>query len=184
MEDERIVSLYWERSEDAIKETSEKYGSYLTSISYNILSNIEDAKECVNDTYHDAWNCMPPHKPSILSIFLGKITRRISISKWRYSNAEKRGGGEIVLALDELSECVSGQGTIENEIIKKELTDLICRFLHDLSETERGIFLCRYWYMDSISSIAKQYNFTQSKVTSMLHRIRKKLRTILEKEGY
>lgn len=184
MEDERIVELFWERSEDAIKETSEKYGSYLTSISYSILSNIEDAKECVNDTYHDAWNCIPPHRPSILSSFLGKITRRISISKWRWLHAEKRGGSEMILALEELTECVSGTGTVEGEIHRKELAALLNGFLGNLSETERNIFLRRYWYLDSISAIAKQYGFSESKVTSMLHRIRKKLHALLAKEGY
>ena len=184
MEDERIVSLFWDRSEDAIKETSEKYGSYLTSISYNILSDIEDANECVNDTYHDAWNCMPPHRPSILSTFLGKITRRISISKWRWLHAEKRGGSEMRLALEELTECVSGTGTVDDEIQRKELIALMNGFLRELSETERNVFLCRYWYLDSISSIAKQHGFSESKITSMLHRIRNKLRILLAKEGY
>lgn len=106
MEDNRIVDLYWARSEDAITETSEKYGKYCYAIAYNILSNAEDADESVNDTYLDAWHNMPPHRPSILSTFLGKITRRISIDKWRGRTADKRGGGEIVLALDELADCV------------------------------------------------------------------------------
>lgn len=106
MEDNSIVDLYWARSEDAITETSEKYGKYCYAIAYNILSNAEDADESVNDTYLDAWHNMPPHRPAILSTFLGKITRRISIDKWRGRAANKRGGGEIVLALDELADCV------------------------------------------------------------------------------
>jgi hypothetical protein len=112
MEDNRIVDLYWARSEDAIAETSEKYGKYCYAIAYNILSNTEDADESVNDTYLDAWHNMPPHRPSILSTFLGKITRRISIDKWRGRTADKRGGGEIVLALDELVDCVPSDHTI------------------------------------------------------------------------
>ena len=181
MDDERIVALYWSRCEAAITETASKYGSYLNNISYNILVNREDAQECVNDTYHDAWNSMPPHRPSILSTFLGKITRRISIDRWRKLNAEKRGGGELTLALDELENCVSGSGSVEDEIQRRELAKLFNGFLNTLPTTERRVFLCRYWYMDSIQSIAQQFGFSQSKVASMLHRTRAKLRAVLEK---
>ena len=184
MEDERIVALYWSRTETAITETASKYGSYLNSISYNILFNHEDAQECVNDTYHNAWNSMPPHRPSILSTFLGKITRRISIDRWRNMRADKRGGGELNLALEELEDCVSGLGSVEDEIERGELTKLFNDFLNTLPATERRVFLCRYWYMDSIQSIAQQFGFSQSKVASMLHRTRAKLRVVLEKEGY
>ena len=184
MDDARIVALYWERSDAAIPETASKYGSYLASISQNILASREDAEECVNDTYHDAWNAMPPHRPSILSTFLGKITRRISIDRWRQLTAEKRGGGELTLALDELEDCVSGTGSIENEMERRELEKLFNDFLNALPVTERRVFLCRYWYMDSIQSIAQQFGFSQSKVASMLHRTRAKLRAVLAKEGY
>ena len=182
MDDERIVALYWSRSDAAITETASKYGSYLNNISYNILVNREDAQECVNDTYHNAWNSMPPHRPSILSTFLGKITRRISIDRWRKMSADKRGGGELPLVLDELEDCISGSGSVEDEIERRELTKLFNSFLETLSVTERRVFLCRYWYMDSIQSIARQFGFSQSKVASMLHRTRKKLRAVLEKE--
>lgn len=184
MDDDRIVELYWKRNENAIAETATKYGSYLNSISYNILVNREDAQECVNDTYHDAWNSMPHHRPSILSTFLGKITRRISIDRWRRLNAEKRGGGELTLALDELEDCVSGSGSVEDEIKRRELAKLFNDFLNTLPVTERRVFLCRYWYMDSIQSIAQQFGFSQSKVASMLNRTRGKLRAQLVKEGY
>ena len=175
---------YSDPSEAAITETDAKYGSYLNNISYNILVNREDAQECVNDTYHDAWNSMPPHRPSILSTFLGKITRRISIDRWRKLNAEKRGGGELTLALDELEDCVSSSGSVEDEIQHRELAKPFNDFLNTLPATERRVFLCRYWYMDSIQTIAQQFGFSQSKVASMLHRTRAKLRTVLEKEGY
>ncbi len=184
MDDQSIVELYWSRSENAISETDIKYGRYLNSISYNILTNHEDAQECVNDTYHNAWNTMPPDRPSVLLTFLGKITRRLSIDRWRRLNAEKRGGGELTLALDELEDCVSGSGNVENEIERRELDKLFNSFLDTLPATERRVFLCRYWYMDSIQSIAGQFSFSQSKVASMLHRTRAKLRTVLEKEGY
>ena len=184
MEDERIVDLYWQRSEDAITETSAKYGRYLYSIAYQILSDPQDAEECVNDTYTDAWNAMPPHRPSVLSTFLGKITRRISIDLWRKNSAQKRGNGRTALAIDELEDCVSGSGSMETESERRELIGKINDFLRSLPDTERCVFLRRYWYMDSVLSIARQFGFSESKVTSMLHRTREKLRVLLEKEGY
>ena len=184
MDDGRIVELYWERSEKALTETQIKYGNYLSRISYNILNNTEDARECVNDTYLDAWNSMPPHRPSVLSVFLGKITRRISIDCWRKNNADKRGGGELTLAYHELEDCVSGKENVENEIERKELICSINRFLEKLPVTERRLFLRRYWFMDSVKSIARAFGFSESKVTSMLFRTRSKLRLHLEKEGY
>lgn len=184
MDDRSIVALYWQRNERAIEETVTKYGKYLYSISYQILLNEEDAEECVNDTYNDAWQAMPPHRPSILSTFLGKITRRISIDLWRKHNAEKRGGGEIALVLDELEECVSGNNDVESEIERQELQKKINVFLMGLPRRECHVFICRYWYMNSISDIAKQFNYSESKIKSMLFRTRDKLRIMLEKEGY
>ena len=184
MEDRQIVTLYWNRKENAIVETAAKYGRYLNSISYNILADSEDAKECVNDTYHDAWNTIPPHRPSNLSTFLGKITRRISIDRWRKKRADKRGGGEIALALDELEECLAGGNDVEKEFDRKETVKLINKFLKSLPETERTVFIRRYWYLDSISSICDRFDFSQSKVASMLHRTRLKLKDVLEKEGF
>jgi RNA polymerase sigma-70 factor (ECF subfamily) len=184
MEDNRIVDLYWQRNENAVSETAEKYGKYLHSISYQILQNSEDAEECVNDTYNDAWKSMPPHRPSILSTFLGKITRRISIDLWRKYNAEKRGGGAAALALDELEECVSGTEDVMTEVERLELERKLNDFLLALPQTERQVFMCRYWYVDSVFDIAKQFSFSESKIKSMLYRTRNKLRTMLEKEGY
>lgn len=184
MEDSNIIELYWNRDEDAIRETAEKYGNYLQTISYQIVSDIRDAEECVNETYNDAWNAMPPHRPSILSTFLGKITRRISIDRWRKQNAQKRGKGEIICALDELEECVSGKECVDREAEYKEIIKLINAFLASLPATERHVFLCRYWYMDSAFAIAKRFGFSKSKVTAMLHRMRTKLRAQLKKEGY
>ena len=184
MDDAQIIALYWSRSEQAIAQTSEKYGSYLTSIAYHILKSPEDAQECVNDTYHGAWNAMPPSKPDRLSAFLGKITRRLSIDRLRHDTAEKRGGGELPLALDELSGCVSGEVSVEDEAFRQELLSLLDAFLSSLSDTERRVFLRRYWYLDSIEEISRRFGFSQSKTTSMLYRIRAKLRTLLQKEGY
>ncbi len=184
MEDKQIVALYWAREESAIRETAEKYGTYCHSIAYTILQDPQDAQECVNDTYMDAWNTMPPNQPSILATFLGKITRRISIDRLRIYSAKKRGGGQIILALEELEDCVSGSSDVELQVQRKELIAAIHSFLDDLPETERRIFLLRYWYLESIRSIAKQYGYSQSKVASLLHRVRIKLRKHLEKEGY
>ena len=183
MPDDRIVELYWQRSESAITETADKYGDYCHYIAYNILYNREDAEECVNDTWLDAWDNMPPHKPSILSTFLGKITRRISIDRWRKMNACKRGGGEMDLVLHELEDCISDPTDVEMVIEQQEMARLIREFLDGLGETERRIFLRRYWYMDSIAGIALEFDFTESKTASMLHRTRKKLCNKLESEG-
>lgn len=181
MEDSRIVDLYWQRDERAISETAAKYGKYLYGISYQILRNTEDAEECVNDTYHDAWRSMPPHRPSVLSTFLGKITRRISIDLWRKNSAEKRGGSEIAVALDELEECVAGTDDVEAEVEKRELQRKLNAFLLGLPQLDRQVFMCRYWYMDPISDIAGQFACSESKIKSMLYRTRNKLRIMLEK---
>ena len=184
MDDRQIVDLYWNRDEAAITETADKYGRYIHGISLQILSDPEDAAECTNDTYHDAWNAMPPHRPSILSAFLGKIVRRISIDRWRRQTAAKRGGGEMPLALEELKDCVSGAENVDLALQRKELARLINRFLAALPPVERQVFLCRYWYLEPVAVIGQRFGFSQSKTASMLHRARKKLRVLLEKEGY
>ena len=183
MDDKSIVQLYWDRSEQAIIETDAKYGAYCFSIAYNALANKEDAEESVSDTYMAAWNKLPPHRPAILSTFLGKITRYISINRWKARNAYKRGGGEILLVLEELDDCVDGKQNVEDTYEARELVRTFNRFLDMLPKTERDIFLRRYWFFDSVADIAESFGFTQSKVTSMLHRIRGKLRKQLEKEG-
>lgn len=184
MDDLQIVRLYWERSQDAISETASKYEAYLERISYQILYCKEDSQECVNDTYEEAWDSMPPHQPTILATFLGKITRRISIDRWRSQHAAKRGGGEIPLALEELGECVSGYASVEGEIQRRELIQLLQTFLNNLPTIQRDIFLCRYWYLKPVKTIAGEFGFSETKVSSMLYHMRKKLRTYLEKEGY
>lgn len=184
MEDQKIIDLYWQRSEQAIAETDRKYGGYCYAIAYNILSNREDSEESVSDTYMAAWRSMPPKKPGILSAFLGKITRHLSIDRWRRRTADKRGGGETVLALEELENCVSGSESVEDAMQRRELTILINRFLDSLSEAERRVFLSRYWYVDSIQDIADTFGFSAAKVNSMLYRTREKLRRVLQKEGY
>lgn len=184
MEDSRIVELYWTRSESAIDETAAKFGNYCYAIANNILANAEDAQESVNDTYLGAWNSMPTHRPAILSSFLGKITRRISIKKWQEKHADKRGGGEIALALDELSDCIPSEQSVDKEIEMAELSKIIDDFVIALPVAEMRVFICRYWYLDSISNICRQFGYSQSKVKSILHRTRQKLLLHLEKEGF
>jgi len=183
MEDNRIVELFWARSENAITETSFKYGNYCYAIAYNILFNAEDAEESVNDTYLGAWNSMPPHRPAILSTFLGKITRRVSLNRWRDKNRVKRGDGEMPLVFEELAACIPSVYDVEQTVEANELSKVINDFIGSLSETERNVFIRRYWYFDPLSEICLQFGFSQSKVKSMLHRIRRKLLIFLEKEG-
>ena len=183
MDDQKIIELYWARDEEAIRHTADRYGQYCYAIAYRILSVREDSEECVNDTYLDAWNSMPPHRPNILSAFLGKITRRIAIDRWREGRAQKRGGGEIALALDELSECVASAGDVAREVETLEVAAGVRRFLDTLPDTERRIFVRRYWHMEPIADLAERFGYGQSRVKSMLHRTRAKLRRYLEKEG-
>lgn len=183
MDDNAILDLYWARSEKAISETAVKYGAYCYTIAYNILSSREDSEESVNDTYLAAWNTMPPRRPSLLSAFLGKMTRYISLDKWKQRARKKRGGGEVALCLEELAECISGSESLEDQLIHRETLDRVNLFLDGLPEMERKVFLCRYWYADPVADIARRFGFSQSKVTSMLHRTREKLNRHLAKEG-
>ena len=183
MNDKNIVDLYFNRDEEAITQTDKKYGRYCYSIAYNILMSREDAEESVSDTYMTAWRAIPPCRPSVLSTFLGKITRHISIDRWRERSAYKRGGGEVTLALEELEDCVAGLQNVEMEYERKELIRAYVKFLDTLPVTERRVFLCRYWYVDSVEAIAEKFGFSQSKVKTMLHRTRAKLRMQLAEEG-
>lgn len=183
MEDLEIVELYWQRNEEAIKETSKKYGNYCYTIANNILYNNEDAQECVNDTYLGAWNAIPPHHPYVLSTFLGKITRRLSLNKWREKKALKRGGDEVTLSFDELEDCIAGNNSVQDEINQNDLVEAINEFLETLKVEERKVFVCRYFYFESIDEIAFRFSFTPSKVKMMLKRTRDKLKDYLVKKG-
>ena len=183
MEDQRIIELYLQRSEEAIASTASKYGGFCYSIAFRILCDSCDAEEAVSDTYMDAWNAIPPHIPNCLSAFLGKITRRNALDRWDHDRAEKRGGGVPALVLEELRDCIPGGTDPQLELEWTELNALLNVFLRSLPEQERRVFLCRYWRMDSIKEISQHYGFTQSKVKSMLLRTREKLRRRLEKEG-
>lgn len=184
MKDREIVNLYWERNSNAIKETEFKYGRYCKMIAKNILGNDEDAEECVNDTYVNTWNSIPPNRPNILSTYLGKITRNLSFDRFRHRHAAKRGGGEIELVLEELAECVSGVDRVEQEVEKKELVRAINEFLDTISHEKCSIFLCRYWYAVSISEIATRFGMSEENVSVTLNRIRSKMKNYLKERGY
>ena len=183
MDDTVILDLYWARSESAINETAIKYSKYCNTIAMNILRSNEDADECVNDTYLKAWNAMPPERPSILSSFLGKITRNLSLNRYKEQRTKKHGGGEVALLLDELADCVPSAVSVEAEAEAKTIAEAISAFLRSVGATERVVFVRRYWYADPIAAIALRLSMSESRVKSMLFRTRNKLREYLEKEG-
>ena len=183
MEDSAIIDLYWARQERALQETQRKYGSYCWTISYNILKNREDTDECVNDTWLKAWNAMPPQRPSILSAFLGRITRNLSLDRYKAGRAGKRGGGQLLLALEELEACIPGTSSVEDLVEQADLARSLDRFLRTLPEKDCCIFMRRYWYVDSTVEIARRYRMAEGTVKSSLYRTRQKLRSYLEQEG-
>lgn len=183
MDDKQIVDLYWERSEIAISKTAEKYGRYCHYIAFNVLRNDEDSEECVNDTYLSAWNSMPPHRPSVLKTFLGKLTRNHSLNRYKQLTAEKRGKGQISLVIDELHECLPTTENTESIIDDMVLVDVFNRFLASLPMEQRKIFMRRYWYISSVKEISADYGMSESKVKMSLLRSRNELKHLLEKEG-
>lgn len=180
MEDIQIVELFWLRSEEAISETARKYGAYCRYIAFNILQNAQDSEECVNDTYLKAWEAMPPHRPTRLSTFLGKITRRLSLNALKHSTAQKRGAGQFCYALDELRECASSQPELEHMEDRELIVSVLNQSLSALSKRDRMVFVRRYWYFAPISEIAREYGLSQSNVKTILSRARAKLKTALK----
>ena len=184
MTDERIIELYWDRDESAVTETQAKYGRYLTKIAYNILADMEDSLESVNDTYMHAWKSMPPHRPNVLSAYLAKITRRVSIDILRKKSRDKRIPSEYTFSLSELDDCISDHCTTEQIIESKELEAAINGYLKTISLDARRLFIGRYFYMDSLKAVARYCGMSESKAKSMLYRTRCGLKAYLEKEGY
>lgn len=182
MTDDKIVELYFDRNEQAITYTKSKYEKYLYTIAYNILNIREDSEESVNDTYVSAWNTMPPQKPTVLKTYLSKLTRNISLKRFRHNNAQKRGGGETSLALDELTYIASSED-VEDIFDSNELLKLIHSFLQNLKDEQRQIFLARYFYVYSIKDISRKLGYTQSKVKMSLKRTRDTLYNKLKEEG-
>lgn len=181
MDDHAIVELYFSRSQSATEETQKKYGRYCHTIAYNILSSKEDACECVNDAYMNAWKSIPPQKPENLAAYIGKLTRNAALNRLRENKAKKRGENSVPVSLDELSECIPcGDGDMTDEIVLK---NAINAFLRSLQAKTRIIFLQRYWYFLSVKEIAREAGMTAAGVSMILSRTRKKMKEYLEKEG-
>ena len=184
MTDREILELFWKREERALEETETQYGGYCRSIAWNILHDRLDTEECVNDTWFRAWNAIPPDRPNRLAVFLGTITRNLSLDRWRLKQSKKRGGGQLETVFSELEHCVADSVTLEDRISCMELSRLLDRFLQGLPQKSRCIFVRRYWYADSVADIAHRYGMSVSAVKVDLHRSRNKLRIVLEQEGF
>lgn len=181
MEDKHIVALFLARDEQALEETRRVYHRYLTRIALGVLHNLQDTEECVNDTYLRAWNAIPPHRPTRLGVFLGKITRRLALDRYTALTAQKRGGGTTAALLEEWRDVLPGtDGDPTDDLAIREALN---RFLRQLPAEKRRMFLCRYWYGDSIRTIADHHHATESRVKMTLARTRGELKTFLEKEG-
>ena len=183
MNDVQIVDLFWQRSERAIPETDRKYGGYCQAIAYNICGSREDAEECVNDTWLGAWNAMPDARPAQLPPFLGAITRRAAIDSYRRAHRAKRGGGQTALALEELGECVPAPDGVERELEAAELRRALDAFVAALPETERKMFVARYWFLAPVAEIADRLGCSEGRVKTALYRTRGRLRAYLREEG-
>ena len=189
MEDQQIVALYWERDESAIRETEAKYARYLMTIARNILADEQDGQECVNDTYLRAWNSMPDNRPSVLSTYLGKITRNLAIDVYRKGTAEKRQGSQYALSLEELSEELPGEipaaaDSVEDTVMAGELSKAISAFLKGRDPQKRNLFISRYFFMDEPKEIAGFAGMNEATVRSILMRERRALKEFLEGEGF
>lgn len=183
MEDHKIIDLYWARSQQAIEESESKYGAYCRTIARGILSLEEDAEECVNDTWFRAWNAMPPQRPGILSAFFGKLTRNLSLDRWRRSRAAKRGGSQVEIALQELEDCLPDHRRPDERLEANETAAIISAFLRRQPELDRRLFIRRYFHMESLAELGRRFGLTDSQIKSRLHRTRQKLKLALEQEG-
>ena len=182
MEDSGIIELYWQRDERAIAETDAKYGTFCNALAMNLLGVREDAEECVNDTYHAAWNSMPPERPGRLRAWLGRVVRNISVSLLQRNHAQKRCSGADVL-LSELEDCVPAPGGVESELENAELGRIISKWLRTLSADDRALFVRRYWYGTELSTLALERNMPANRLAQRMYRLRLSLRKALEKEG-
>ncbi len=185
MDDSRIVDLYWARDERALAETEQKYGAYCLKVAMNILDSREDAEECVNDTYVRAWNAMPEERPTRLGAFLAKITRHLSLDRYRANHAAKREESQFLVSLDELNECIPDRGFPDGDTALEaaHIGACINTFLRRQRAEVRDVFICRYFYSESVDVIAHKFGMTESGVKSMLYRTREKLRKYLSSEG-
>jgi RNA polymerase sigma-70 factor (ECF subfamily) len=183
MEDQMIIDLFWRRSEDAVAEVQSRYGGMCMSVAGNILKDPEDIRECLNDTYLALWNRIPPERPNILSAYIKRVVRNLALKRSEYNHAAKR-SSEATISLDELEGTLCAVETAESTYDAKALAGHINQFLRTLPEEQRKLFVRRYWYFDSIEQLSDRFGMSQSKVKSMLFRLRNKLRDVLLKEGY
>ena len=184
MDDSEIIELYWQRDEQAIKETADKYGTYCLKISLNILEDISDSEENVNDTYLQAWSTIPPNRPKSLKAFIAKIARNLALNKYKAEHTQKRRASLFTVSLDELDVCTPSRISVEDEVEMAHLSRCISDFLYQQSADARDIFVCRYFYSESIEDIAARFGFSHSKIKSTLMRTRARLKSYLQKEGY
>lgn len=176
MEDMEIIGMYWERTQEAVTATADRYGLRLHRLALGILGSRQDAEECVSDTYLAAWNSIPPQRPVHLFAYLAKIDRNLALGKLAYYRADKR-DRELTQLLDELDQCAAPDRE------PGEITELLNEFLAGLKPEQRVVFVRRYWYAEPVAALAEQLQMSQSKVKSMLFRLRKQLKTKLEQEG-
>lgn len=184
MEDNRIIQLFWSRDQRAITAAAEQYSGYCATIARSILCSVEDAEECVNDTWLAAWNAIPPHRPESLAAFLGKLTRNIALNRLKHDRADKRGGVDRPVPLDELTEIVSDTDTTEDECDRRALLDAINAWLAGLTPTKRAIFIRRCWYFEPVTEIAARYGMRENTVSATLRRLRASLRHYLTERGF
>lgn len=184
MTDEKIIDLFFQRDEQAIQVSMDIYDAYCRAVASGILSNPADVDEAVADTYLAVWDAIPPQRPKHLRLFFGRITRNRAVSILRKNNADRRGGNRVIVALDELSQCVSPLGSPEQEIEAKQLGEAISCFLKNQPSQQRQVFLRRYFYLEDIPDIANRYGLREANVRMILSRTRQKLQKYLAKEGY
>lgn len=182
MNDLQIIELYFRRDEKALQETAIKYGGFCYNMAFNILSIHEDAEECVNDTYLRTWESIPPEEPNCFKSWLARVVRNTSLDLWRKNHRKKRYAGIEVL-FDELEECIHSYANVEEEIEGKSLTMLLNKWLADLAQADRILFMRRYWYGEPLKNLAKSYKTTPADIANRMYRLRQKLKTELEKEG-
>lgn len=182
MDDKQIIELYFERNEQAIKETETKYGAFCHRIAMNILGIHEDAEECVNDTYYSIWKQIPPTVPEVFKVYLGRITRNLSISRFRAMRAKKR-YSSMEIMLSELNDCVPSSSNVEQTIEVMQLSDYISEWLDSLPEEDCALFVRRYWFGDEVQELAKKCGITAAKMAQRMLRLRKSLKAALEQKG-
>ena len=184
LSDEKIIEMYWDRDERAISETDRKYGKYLYAIAYNIVHDHPDCEECLNDTYLGTWNKIPPARPTAFQSFLSKIMRNIAIDRFRKNTAQRRVPSEMTVSLGELDECIADHSDIEEDRLVRELAVMLNQFLSGLPKRRQFVFVCRYYYADSVAKIAEMLGLSEKTIRRDISQMKADLKAFLEKGGY